>query len=117
MNCRDYARDGHMWNRNGYDSVKKKKYRNFHGDSNYNPLHDYNVECYKCNNFCHKSHDCRSFVKSRLKENVVVIHEEKPIKGWKREQEEKKKEECNLVLYVETKKSNVYWHWVFKAYD
>lgn len=43
-----------------------------------------------------------------MKENVPIIHKEKPNKGWKIEQEEKKKEECKLVMYVENKE--IQWY-------
>ena len=95
-----------MINRNGYKAPKNNKTGNFPEGISYNPfapLHDCNIECHKCNNLGHKAHDCRSSLKSPLKENVVASHEEKPNKSWKKEQEKKKKEECNLVMYVENK--------------
>ena len=80
MNCRSYARYDHMINRNGYNAPKNTKDVNFLDGRNYNsftPFLDHNIECYRCNNFGHKSHDSRSVLKSPLKENVASIHEEK----------------------------------------
>lgn len=73
-----------MKHRPSYNTPKDKKDENFHEGRNCNPfvpLCDYNIECYKCNNFGHKGHDCRGLLKSHLKENVATIYEEKPNEG------------------------------------
>ena len=82
MNCRDYARDKYMRNINGYNCLNNShlnsKGGKFHEDRNYNsfsPFLDYKIECYKCNNFGHKTCSCRSLLESSLKQNVPIMHE------------------------------------------
>ena len=74
MNCRAYVRYDHMRK----DNYNKTIY--FHSDRNYNPfarLLGYNTECYKCNNFGHKSRDCRSLIESPMEENTLNGHKER----------------------------------------
>jgi hypothetical protein len=93
------------------------KTRSSHGfvDINYNsfaPLLDYNTECYKCNNYGHKAHDYRSniikYPKQNMEEDVLTKHREEYTKVWKMKQEEPKKEECGLAMYVQEK--GIQWY-------
>jgi hypothetical protein len=88
------------------------KTRSSHGfvDRNYNsfsPLLDYNVECYKCNNYGHIACDCRSNI-IKKEEDVLAKHKEEYTKVWKRKQEEQKKEECGLALYAQNEGNQWY---------
>jgi hypothetical protein len=84
-------------------------------DRNYNsfsPLLDYNIECYKCNNYGHIACDCRSNIikspKQNKEEDVLTKHREEYTKVWKRKQEEPKKEECGLAMYAQDK--GIQWY-------
>ena len=39
-----------------------------------------NIECYKCHNYGHIAHDCRSMMDTCMKENIDIINK----KVWKR---------------------------------
>ena len=55
-------RDGYKTSKNDFMSNKNKTSQRF-ANKNYNsfaPLMNFNVECYKCNNFGHKAHECKS---------------------------------------------------------
>jgi hypothetical protein len=67
INCRANTRYNYLRSRDIYkttrnDYISNKTTQEF-VDINYNPfapLMNSNVECYKCNNFGHKAHECRS---------------------------------------------------------
>jgi hypothetical protein len=100
IDCRAYARSDHARDINrGFYKTSKNGYVNniiksFHGfvDRNYNsfgPLHDYNTECCKCNNYGHITRDCRSNIIMSPKQNredVPTKHKEEYTKAWKRKQ-------------------------------
>ena len=44
---------------------------------------NHNIECYKCKNYGHKSHDCRSMIKYSIKENIDIRYK----KVWKKNPE------------------------------
>jgi hypothetical protein len=82
---RDINRGFYKTAKNDYVSNKT---RSSHGldDRNYNsfaPLLDYNVECYKCNNYRHIARDCRSSI-IKTEEYVLAKHKEEYTKVWKR---------------------------------
>ena len=52
----------------------------------------YNIECYKCHNYWHIAHDCRSIMKSTMKENTDIMCK----KVWRRKQ--KQEEQVNEEL-------------------
>ena len=56
---------------------------------------NHNVKCYKCNNYGHITHDCRSMIKYSTKENIDIIYK----KVQKNKPEGQKEEACGLVLY------------------
>ena len=112
-NCKAYVRDDHMRSRRVYnipkDNHANKKTRKSHGDRNYNslyPLLDHNIECYKCNKFGIKGHDCRILIEFPMEENIPIRHKEEPTKAWKIKQEKKNKEACELALYAKTTEAN-----------
>jgi hypothetical protein len=51
----------------------------------------YHIECYKCHNYEHIAHDCRSMMDTSMKENIDIIYK----KVWKRKQEQVKEEQMN----------------------
>ena len=67
----------------GYDHRNTKcssnqRSRNY---NSFSPLLDYNIECYKCNNYNHKASDCR-LLKESMKTGTSNIQEEHK-KIWK----------------------------------
>jgi hypothetical protein len=44
----------------------------------------HNIECYKCHNYGHIAHNCRSVIDTSMKENIDIIYK----KVWIRKQEE-----------------------------
>ena len=111
INCRDYTRNDIMRNRSSYNAPKynymNNKNGNPHGNGNYGsftPLVNFNIECYKCNNFGHKAHDCRSLIKYDLISNENKV----PLKIWKTKQEEKHMEEFELALH--SQKKEIQWY-------
>jgi hypothetical protein len=68
----------------------KTKISNALVDRNYNsfsPLLDYNVECYKCNNYGHITRGYRSNIinspKQNMEEDALTKHKEEYTKVWK----------------------------------
>jgi hypothetical protein len=47
----------------------------------------YNIECYKCQNYGHIAHDCRSMMYTSMKENIDIKYK----KVWKRKKEQEEK--------------------------
>jgi hypothetical protein len=79
---RDINRGSYKTSMNDY---VRKKTRSSHGfvDRNYNsfaPLLDYNIECYKCNNYGHIARDYRSIIikypKQNMEEYFLTKHRE-----------------------------------------
>jgi hypothetical protein len=68
---------------NNKDNAERRNYNSF------SPLQDYNVECYKCNNYGHKASECRL---SKYDKRINIPNNKKV---WK-----KKKTECNVALYA-----------------
>jgi hypothetical protein len=56
----------------------------------------YNIECYKFHNYGHIAHDCRSMMKSSMKENNDIRYK----KVWRRKkkQEEQVNEELPEII-------------------
>jgi hypothetical protein len=121
IDCRAYARSDHVRDRNrgsyktSKDDYVSNKTRSSHGFANINynsfsPLLD--IECYKCNNYGHIAHDCRSNMikspKQNKEEDVLTKHREEYTRVWKRKQEEPKKEECGLALYAQNEGNQWY---------
>jgi hypothetical protein len=69
-------------NENNKDNEERRNYNSF------SPLQDYNVECYKCNNYGHEASECRL---SKYDKRINILNYKKI---WK-----KKKTECNVALY------------------
>ena len=44
----------------------------------------HDIECYKCHNYGHIAHDCRSMIDTSMKENIDIRYK----KVWIRKQEE-----------------------------
>jgi hypothetical protein len=106
LHCRAYGQYNHKnVQRYGY---KNNKNNNNQENKNYNsfsPLQNYNVECHKCNNYGHKSSDCRL---PKLPIKTSKIQEEKHKKAWKEKQMEEKETECKVALYAKDKRSQWY---------
>jgi hypothetical protein len=105
IDCRDYARSDHVRDRNrgsyktSKDDYVRNKTKRSHGFANINynsfsPLLDYNIECYKCNNYGHIAHYCRSSIvtppKQNKEENILTKHREEYSNVWKRKKNEEK---------------------------
>jgi hypothetical protein len=101
LDCRAYARSDHVRDRNGgsYKTSKNDYVRNKtitscgFVDRNYNsfaPLLDYNIKCYKCNNYENISCDFRNniinYPKQNREEDVLTKNREEFTKVWKRKQ-------------------------------
>jgi hypothetical protein len=56
----------------------------------------YNIECYKCHNYGHIAHDCRSMMKPSMKENIDIRYN----KVWRRKQEDKVNEELLDIIII-----------------
>jgi hypothetical protein len=123
IDCRAYTRSDHVRNINrgpyktSKDDYVSNKTISSHGFANINynsfaPLLDYDIECYKCNNYGHIARDCRSNIikspKQNREEDVLTKHREEYTRVWKRKQEEPKKEECGLAMYAQDKGSQWY---------
>jgi len=67
---------------NNKDNAERRNYNSF------SPLQDYNIECYKCNNYGHKASKCRL---SKYDKNINIPNYQKV---WR-----KKKTECNVAVY------------------
>ena len=106
IDCRAYAWNRNTWSINSYENSRYQFEGNYvrkpHGalDRNYNIFgaFNYEIECYKCNNFGHTTRNCRSRFTGSLspsKENRQVP-EQQTI--WKRKQEHLQIEECGIAL-------------------
>jgi hypothetical protein len=95
------------------DYVSNKTTQEF-VDINYNPfspLVSSNVECYKCNNFGHKAHECRSILEStrqNMNEKYSTKHEKENTRVWKKKPDQQKGEENNLALHARSNTSQWY---------
>ena len=88
INYRENSRNNYLRNRDVYKAPKNGFRRNTNitsqrfADINYNsfaPLMSLNIECYKCINFGHKAHECKSRLettKQDKKEGFIGKHEE-----------------------------------------
>jgi hypothetical protein len=63
--------------------------RNFKARKSYVAQHD--IECYKCHNYGHIAHDCRSMMDTSLRKKTNIIYK----KVWKRKQEHEKEYHMN----------------------
>jgi hypothetical protein len=89
IDCRAYARNNHVWNKN--ISTYGFSNRNY---NSFAPLFDYNVVCYKCNNYGHITHFCRSGLvetsRQNREEDTLSKQKKEPTGVWKRKQEKEK---------------------------
>jgi hypothetical protein len=108
LDCKAYRKNYHK-SVQGYGHKNNKSSRN-QRSRNYNsfsPLQDYNIECYKCNNYGHKASNCR-LSKDSMKTSISNSQEEKYKKIWKEKQIEEKETECKVALYAKNKRSQWY---------
>jgi hypothetical protein len=118
INCRANTRYNYLRSRDIYkttrnDYISNKTTQEF-ADINYNPfspLMNSNIECYKCNNFGHKAHECRRRLESmrqNMKEKYFTKHEEENTRVWKKKLDQQKGEENNLALHAQRNTSQWY---------
>ena len=51
----------------------------------------HNIECYKCHNYGHITHNCRNMMDTSVKENIDIRYK----KVWKIKQEKEKDDQMN----------------------
>ena len=90
-------RYGHRRNESSRNQ-RSRKYNSF------SPLLDYNIECYKCNNYGDKSSNCK-LLECTIKTNTSNFLKEKHKKIWKEKQKETK---CKVALHAKYKISQWY---------
>jgi hypothetical protein len=106
IDCRAYARNRNTWSINSYENSRSQFDGNYvrkpRGafDKNYNRFGalNYEIECYKCNNFGHTTINCRSRFtcsSSPSKENRQVPKQQTI---WKNKQDDFQIEECGIAL-------------------
>jgi hypothetical protein len=106
-------KDAYKNPKNNFLSNKNKTSQGF-ANRNYNsfsPLMNFNIECYKCNNFGHKAHECRSRLeptKKNMKESFPAKHKEENTSVWRRKSDQQEKEENNLALHAQRKTNQWY---------
>ena len=114
VDCRAYVRFESSWNRNAYGNPRNQNEGNYFRkpreafNRNYNSFGvlNFEVECYKCNNFGHIARNCRSNMIAPSRE---IKHTPKEQQGiWKRKQGEFKVEECGLALQAQSRNSQWY---------
>ena len=64
---------------------------------------NHNIEWYKCKNYGHTDHDCRSMIEYSIKENIYIRYK----KVWKKNLEGQKEEACGLVLHINDESSQL----------
>jgi hypothetical protein len=118
INCRAITRYNYLRSRDIYKTTRNDYIRNRttqeFADKKYNPfapLMNSNVECYKCDKFCHKSHECRSILEStghNMKEKSSTKHKEEDKRVWKKKSDQQKGGENNLSLHAQSNTSQWY---------
>jgi hypothetical protein len=95
-----------IYNTTGNDYLCNKTSHEF-AEKNYNSfslLMNSNVECYKCINYGHKSHECRNILKyigKNMKQKSYTNNKEGNTRVWKKKLDQQKGEENNLALHAQ----------------
>jgi hypothetical protein len=106
LHCRAYRKNNHKnVQKYGYKNNKNNNNQEKRNYNSFSPLQNYNVECLKCNNYDHKSSDCRL---PKIPIKTSKIQEEKHKKAWKEKKMEEKETECKVALYAKDKR--IQWY-------
>jgi hypothetical protein len=90
IDCRTYGKNNHKSpKRHGYKNKNNKNNQRNRNYNSFSPLQDYNVECCKCNNYVHKTNECR-LSKYSMKTSISNIQENYK-KTWRRKSEVQRK--------------------------
>jgi hypothetical protein len=112
IDCKAYPRNdqrgnGGMFNasRNNYVNNKIKNLVDNRNKKSFDPLSNYDIECYKCHNFFHKAQDCKSWTHVSIEKHIA---DNNTTRVWRKKQEKSYQEECDLAMHAQDKE--IYWY-------
>ena len=107
VNCRAYVRGRNTWNRNGYENFRnhdEEPHKEFDRSYNKSGALNYEIECYKCNNFGSITKNCISGMPVLSKETRSFLEQKRT---WVKKQKDLHIDECGIAL--QDQRSIIQW--------